>query len=67
MTEKRERENTMDEYKIGDTVQVTGKIMPGSVGTVVHLDQKRQKYLVRITDETQNYYSAEELELFVSS
>ena len=54
----------MNEFKVGDTVQVTGTIMTGSVGTVVHLDKRREKYLVRITDETQNYYRADELTTF---
>ncbi|WP_169305781.1 KOW domain-containing RNA-binding protein [Renibacterium salmoninarum] len=56
----------MDNFKIGQTVKITGKTMTGNVGTVVHLDEKRGKYLVRITDVTQNYFDADELELFVS-
>lgn len=54
----------MDEFKIGDTVQITGAVMTGNVGTVVSIDQKREKYLVRITDETQNYFTATELKIF---
>lgn len=54
----------MNEFKIGDVVQITGTIMPGSVGTVVSFDDKRDKYLVRITEAVQNYYTADELELF---
>ena len=54
----------MDQFKVGDTVQMTGPVMTGNVGTVVHLDKKREKYLVRITDETQNYFTAAELKLF---
>ncbi|MCX8279195.1 hypothetical protein OSJ77_03270 [Phyllobacterium sp. 0TCS1.6C] len=38
--------------------------MPGNVGTVVAIDDTRGKYLVRITEVTQNYYRADELELF---
>lgn len=54
----------MHEFKIGDTVRIIGSVMPGSVGTVVAIDDTREKYLVRITDVTQNYYRADELELF---
>lgn len=56
----------MDEFKIGDTVQMTGPVMTGNVGTVVHLDEKRGKYLVRISDETQNYFTAAELKIFTA-
>lgn len=56
----------MNEFNIGDVVRITGSVMPGSVGTVVSLDDKRGKYLVRITEAVQNYYTAEELELFRS-
>lgn len=52
------------DFKIGDTVKITGATMTGNVGTVVSLDEKRQKYLVRITEETQNYFPANDLELF---
>ena len=54
----------MDDYKVGDVVRITGAIMPGSVGTVVSIDKGRHKYLVRITEAVQNYYGAEEIELF---
>lgn len=54
----------MEEFKIGETVRITGKVMNGLVGTVVHFDQKRDKILVRMGGETQNYYSADELETF---
>lgn len=54
----------MEDFEIGETVRITGKTMTGNVGTVVHLDEKREKYLVRISDVTQNYFSADELERF---
>ncbi|WP_328457034.1 MULTISPECIES: hypothetical protein [unclassified Amycolatopsis] len=54
----------MAEFEIGETVRVTGKTMSGNVGTVVHFDSKRDKYLVRVSDVTQNYFSAAELERF---
>lgn len=57
----------MDKFKIGDTVQITAATMNGSVGTVVHLDEKRQKYLVRVTDQTQNYYTGDELKKFTGA
>jgi len=56
----------MDEFKIGDTVQMTGPVMTGNVGTVVHLDEKRGKYLVRISGQTQNYFTAAELKIFTA-
>lgn len=54
----------MTEFQIGDTVQIIGAGMTGSVGTVVHRDEKRGKYLVRVGGSAQNYYDAEEIELF---
>lgn len=56
----------MNEFKIGDTVRMTGRIMTGNVGTVVHLDEKRGRYLVRIDAVTQNYFPPEDLELYKS-
>jgi len=58
------RSSDMGEFKIGDTVQITGTTMTGNVGTVVHFDTEREKILVRITDVTQNYFSADELKAF---
>lgn len=54
----------MTEVQIGDTVQIIGAGMTGSVGTVVHRDEKRGKYLVRVGGSAQNYYDPEEIELF---
>lgn len=54
----------MNDFAIGDTVQITGAVMTGNVGTVVSIDQKRGTYLVRITDETQNYFAPADLILF---
>lgn len=54
----------MDEFAIGDTVQVTGTTMTGNVGTVISKDQERHKYLVRISAVTQNYFTADELTKF---
>lgn len=54
----------MDEFKIGDTVQIKEGIRSASVGTVVYLDEPRNQYLVRIGADFQNYYTADQLELF---
>lgn len=54
----------MDDFSIGDTVQITGSTMTGNVGTVVSKDEKRSKYLVRVGSVTQNYFRAEELKKF---
>jgi hypothetical protein len=54
----------MADFTIGQTVQITGPVMTGNVGTVVSIDAKRAKYLVRITDETQNYFAAGDLTVF---
>jgi len=40
--------------------------MTGNVGTVIHIDKKNEKYLVRIGAVTQNYFTGEELEKFTS-
>jgi transcription antitermination factor NusG len=58
------RGGNMSDFAIGDTVQITGSTMTGNVGTVVSIDEKRGKYLVRVTDVTQNYFTPEELKLF---
>ncbi|WIX74852.1 hypothetical protein QRX50_25065 [Amycolatopsis carbonis] len=52
----------MEDFAVGETVRITGTTMTGSVGAVAHVDDKRQKYLVRVSDVTQNYFSADELE-----
>ena len=54
----------MPDFAIGSTVQVTGPVMTGNVGTVVSIDTAAARYLVRITDVTQNYFTADELTLF---
>lgn len=54
----------MDEFEVGETVRITGRTMTGNVGTVVHFDGKRDKYLVRVGAITQNYFPAAELERF---
>ena len=51
----------MNGFAIGDTVQVVGKTMTGDVGTIISLNEKRAKYLVLVSDVTQNYFPAEEL------
>jgi transcription antitermination factor NusG len=56
----------MQDFKIGDIVQITGSVMSGNVGTVVSIDEKREKYLVRISDVTQNYFASDELKRFSS-
>ncbi|MFJ9388656.1 hypothetical protein ACIRON_07555 [Nocardioides sp. NPDC101246] len=56
----------MGTFSIGQTVRITGETMTGNVGTVVHHDEKRGKYLVRIDGMTQNYFSAVELEEFTT-
>ncbi|MEQ3552893.1 hypothetical protein WIS52_20695 [Pseudonocardia nematodicida] len=54
----------MDEFAIGDTVQITGSLMTGQVGTVVYLDEPNGKYLVRVGGLSQNYFTADEIEKF---
>jgi hypothetical protein len=56
----------MDEFSIGDTVQMTGTVMTGNVGTVVAFDDTRGKVLVRVTDETQNWFAPEDLRHFTA-
>ena len=54
----------MEEFNIGDTVRIAGSVMPGSIETVVSKYEEKKMYLVRVTDETQYYYLADELERF---
>ncbi|MDU0326476.1 hypothetical protein RWH43_06845 [Microbacterium sp. KSW2-21] len=56
----------MDVFAIGDTVEISGPVMAGNIGTVVYLDEKRGKYLVRFGGVTQNYFSPADLRLFSS-
>ncbi|GGU06783.1 hypothetical protein [Nocardioides albus] len=56
----------MGTFSIGQTVRITGKTMRGVVGTVVHHDEKRGKYLVRVDGMTQNYYNPDEIEEFTT-
>ncbi|MEI7057863.1 hypothetical protein WBG06_18710 [Nocardioides sp. CCNWLW239] len=57
----------MGTFSTGQTVRITGTTMTGNVGTVVHHDEKRGTYLVRIDATTQNYFTAAELEEFTTS
>lgn len=56
----------MGTFSIGQIVRITGDVMTGNVGTVVYLDEKRERYLVRIDGMTQNYFTADEIELYGS-
>jgi uncharacterized protein YgiM (DUF1202 family) len=51
-------------FSTGDTVTITGSVMTGNVGTVVHHDAARNLYLVRVGAVTQNYFPASDLEVF---
>ncbi|WP_183154913.1 hypothetical protein [Streptomyces shenzhenensis] len=51
----------MGAFAVGDTVTVTGKTMTGNVGIVVHIDEAKNRYLVRISAVTQNWFTADEL------
>ena len=54
----------MNDFQIGDTVQIIDGAIKHSVGTVVYLDEPREKYLVRIGGSMQDYYSADQIEKF---
>ncbi|MFJ8795455.1 hypothetical protein ACWEQC_46200 [Streptomyces shenzhenensis] len=51
----------MGAFAVGDTVTVTGKTMTGNVGIVIHIDEAKNRYLVRISAVTQNWFTADEL------
>ncbi|MEH3075573.1 MAG: hypothetical protein PGN11_02670 [Quadrisphaera sp.] len=51
-------------FSTGDTVTITGSVMTGNVGTVVHHDADRDLYLVRVGAVTQDYFPAADLALF---
>ncbi|MFS0749806.1 hypothetical protein [Oceanobacillus sp. 1P07AA] len=53
----------MDKFKIGDMVTVDDKHMP-VVGTVVYIDEKRERYLVRFGGSQQMYYAEEQITLW---
>lgn len=55
---------SMDDFTIGDTVQIIDGAMKHSVGTVVYLDEPREKYLVRVGGSMQDYYAAEQIVKF---
>ncbi|GAA1865280.1 hypothetical protein [Brevibacterium marinum] len=52
----------MTEFSIGDTVKITGEPMNGNTGKIEVFDEERGKYLVRVNDLAQHYYSGDELE-----
>ncbi|MCD2168176.1 MULTISPECIES: hypothetical protein [Microbacterium] len=56
----------MNAFAIGDTVEISGPVMSGNVGTVVYLDEKRGTYLVRFGGVTQNYFSPADLKPYSS-
>lgn len=51
-------------FGTGDTVTITGPVVTGNVGTVVHHDADRGLHLVRIGAVTQDYFPASDLALF---
>ncbi len=53
----------MKAFQIGDIVSAIYGKLP-LVGTVVHFDEKTQKYLVRFSGVQQLYYAADELRPF---
>ena len=52
----------MADFKTGDTVTITGEPMNGNTGTIELFDEERGKYLVRVNDLAQHYFSVDELE-----
>lgn len=54
----------MSGFAVGNTVQITGTVMTGNVGTIISIDEKRKKYLVLVSPVTQNYFGADELKIF---
>lgn len=52
----------MAEFNTGDTVTITGEPMNGKTGKIEVFDEERSKYLVRVNDLAQHYYSADEIE-----
>lgn len=55
---------SMAEFETGDTVTITGEPMKGNTGKVEVFDEERGKYLVRVNDLAQHYYSSDELKPF---
>lgn len=55
---------SMDDFSIGDTVQITTGPMEHSVGTVVYFYEKQGRYLVRVGASMQDYYAPDEIEFF---
>lgn len=53
----------MDKYRTGDLVYAKLGTLP-IVGTVVAMDPKTGKYLVRFSAVQQNWYAAEELDSY---
>lgn len=51
---------TMEKYQIGDAVYAKLGTFP-VVGTIVAVDTKAEKYLVRFSGVQQNWYTEEEL------
>ncbi|MGO1775587.1 MAG: hypothetical protein ACTHYY_09235, partial [Agrococcus casei] len=54
----------MDEFKVGDTVQILTGAMRHSVGTVVYLYEAEKTYLVRVGASMQQCYKPDEIRLF---
>jgi hypothetical protein len=49
-------------YVPGETVKIVGPFSIGNVGTIISGEDSRGRYLVRITERMQTYYSADDLE-----
>ncbi|MDN5587954.1 MAG: hypothetical protein L0G69_15470 [Brevibacterium sp.] len=54
----------MADFNTGDTVTIIGEPMNGNTGKIELFDEERGKYLVRVNDLAQHYFSEDELEPF---
>lgn len=54
----------MTKYNVGDIVQLTNPKLP-IVGLVTVKDDEKNKYLVRFSAGTQDYFAEEELMLYI--
>ncbi|MEG0254053.1 MAG: hypothetical protein RR554_00765 [Vagococcus sp.] len=54
----------MTKYNVGDIIQLTNPKLP-IVGLITEKDSQKNKYLVRFSAGTQDYFSEEELMLYI--
>lgn len=54
----------MNKFKVGSQVELPKEMHPGVPGTVIMVDEKKEKYLVRFNGVQQQYFTEDQLKIW---